>query len=99
MTRKRQKSSVIVTDDGMTVEQMAEYLGADVIALSDPFDDTGWDPPRHFLPHLDKLLQHNREHPESRLGAVKITAWLERNGVMASKDAVYRWLKKRSRIV
>lgn len=56
-----------------------------------------WTPPPYIVPHLDKLIQHNQAHPEARLGAIKITAWLERNGVSANKDAVYRWLKKRSR--
>lgn len=59
----------------------------------------GWNPPPHFVPHLDKLIRHNREHPECRLGAIKITAWLGRNGLVIGKDAVYRWLKKRSKVV
>lgn len=59
----------------------------------------GWNPPSHFVAHLDKFIKHNREHPECKLGAIKITAWLGRNGVATSKDAVYRWLKKRSKVV
>lgn len=61
--------------------------------------ERGWDPPPHVIQHLDKIIIHNREHPECRLGAIKVAAWLARNGFTVSKDAVYRWLKKRSRVV
>lgn len=86
----------------MSLEQLTKYIGADsVIAISDEDEntskrETGWQPPPHFVPHLDKLIQHNREHPECRLGSIKIAAWLRRNGEVVGKDAVHRWLKKRS---
>jgi hypothetical protein len=59
----------------------------------------GWNPPQHFVPHLDKFILHNRQHPECNIGAIKIAQWLARNGVMVGKDCVYRWLKKRSKVL
>ena len=59
----------------------------------------GWNPPQHIVPELDKLIRHNRDNPDCRLGATKVAAWLERNGVVTSKHAVYRYLKKRSKVV
>lgn len=59
----------------------------------------GWNPPPHMVPELDKFIRHNRENPEFRLGAIKITGWLDRNGVKIGKDVVYRWMKKRSKLV
>jgi len=102
MSRKRQKPPVVSADD-MSIEQLAEFIEADsVIALADENTrtlDAGWTPPPHFVPHLDKLIHHNREHPECKLGATRIAAWLGRNGLEVSKYAVHRWLKKRSRLV
>jgi len=89
--------------DDLSLEQLSKFIGADsVTVLSDHETlqrETGWQPPPHFVPHLDKLIQHNREHPECKLGAIRISAWLERNGERVGKDAVRRWLKKRSLIV
>jgi len=59
----------------------------------------GWNPPPRFVPELDKFIRHNRAHPEIRVGAIKIAGWLDRNGVKIGKDVVYRWLKKRSKLV
>lgn len=85
MTHERQKASTLSVSADEFIEQ---EMGS-----------SGWNPPPQFVPHLDKFIRHNREHPECHLGAIKITAWLGRNGVVAGKDAVYRWLKKRSRVV
>jgi hypothetical protein len=100
MTRKQLPVSA-----DKSIEQLAKSIEQLVMLLADKAQperkheaaSLGWSPPPQLVPHLDKLIHHNREHPESRLGAVKIAAWLGRNGVTASKDAVYRWLKKRSR--
>jgi hypothetical protein len=85
MTHERQKVSTLSVSADEFIEQ--------------EMDATGWKPPPHFVSHLDRFIRHNREHPECHLGAIKITAWLERNGVVTGKDAVYRWLKKRSKVV
>lgn len=101
MMRTRQKPPTVSVDD-LSIEQLAKLLGADLVAPTDentPKQAVGWNPPPHFVPHLDKLIQHNREHPECKLGATRIAAWLGRNGLEVSKSAVHRWLKKRSRIV
>ena len=78
---------------------MTSKLSVSVDELIEQEAVVGWNPPQHFVPHLDRLIRHNREHPECRLGSIKIAAWLGRNGVVVSKDAVYRWLKKRSRVL
>lgn len=56
----------------------------------------GWQPPPVFVPHLDKIIEHNRVHPDRHIGSIKIAQWFKRNGLEVSKDAVYRWLKHRS---
>jgi hypothetical protein len=61
-----------------------------------PDGSKGWQPPPVFIPELDKFIEHNRKHPERHIGSIKIAAWLKRNGLVVSKDAVYRWLKHRS---
>lgn len=93
MTRERQK----VSKETTTLSVSADELIAEGMGEMAPAN--GWNPPPHFVPHLDKLIRHNRKHPECRFGAIKITAWLGRNGLVVSKDAVYRWLKKRSKVI
>jgi hypothetical protein len=59
--------------------------------------EKGWQPPPVFLPELEKILEHNRKHPERHIGSIKVAQWLGRNKVEVSKDAVYRWMKHRSK--
>lgn len=59
----------------------------------------GWEPPSNFVPELDKILHHNKREPERQIGAIKTAQWLGRNQIEVSKDAVYRWMKKRSKIL
>jgi len=57
----------------------------------------GWEPPINFLPELDKIIRHNLREPERSIGSIKVAQWLGRNHIDVSKDAVYRWMKKRSK--
>jgi hypothetical protein len=58
---------------------------------------SGWQPPPHFVQELDKIIQHNLEHPEHHIGSPAISEWLSRNGVKATRNEVYKWMKKRSK--
>lgn len=84
----------------MKNSQVSRFQTADDLISGVSTDTTpakGWEPPPHFVPELDKIIAHNKRHPDRRIGSIKIAAWLGRNGIQVSKDAVYRWIKHRSK--
>lgn len=54
-----------------------------------------WAPPSSLVSSLDKILAHNNQHPDARVGVRKIAAWLGQHGVAVGRDALDRWIKNR----
>lgn len=78
-----------------TLSETADDLIREVAGVAPA--SKGWEPPPHFVPELDKIITHNKKRPDKHIGSIKVAAWLGRNGIQVSKDAVYRWMKHRSR--
>jgi len=53
-----------------------------------------FDPPQHLADEMNNFVQHNITHPDNKIGATQIAAWLGRNKFEASRHQVHRWLKK-----